>query len=307
MSIKRMSGAVAPIVTPMNESGEVDFESLSSLTEHLIRRGLSALYPCGTTGEVKNLTSEERKKIAATVIRAADHRIPVFVQIGGGTTQEGIELAEHAWRSGADGIGILTPTYYHLNDDELFEYYKTIAGKVPDDFPIYLYGIPGCAANELSASLVSRIAERCPNVVGIKYSVGDILTLMQFMKIRKGEFDVFCAPAQMLLPALAVGAAGLVSGGCNVFVEKVNELIDLVRKGNIEEARKVQGMLAECADFIAEKEAAKCKALLARAEVIRCDAMRAPQQGLEESEKQMLFDFIDTHYMGYSYKEGGMK
>lgn len=300
--MKRMINICVPMVTPMTIDEEIDYESIHSMVNHLIERGVSALYPCGTTGEVNNLTVEERKKITKTVVEATKHRIPVFAQIGGRTTKESVDLAQAAFRDGADGLGILSPTYYHLNEDELFEYYSTISHSLPEYFPIYLYGIPGCAANILSEKLVEQIAEACPNVLGIKYSVGSILDLMAFRRIRQNTFDVLVAPVQMLLPALAAGMCGTVSGSCNVFPEVLNEIIQLFQDGEIEKCRELQNKTADLANALAEKEAAKCKALLKRKGVIKSDAMRSPQQGLSTEEKDDFFKFIDEHYEWYSYK-----
>lgn len=301
--VKRMRGVCVPMVTPMTEQEEIDYDSLKRLTKHLIERGVSALYPCGTTGEVNNLTLEERKKIVKVVVEAAEGKIPVFAQIGGRITAESMELARQAFQDGADGLGLLSPTYYHLSDEELLTYFYEIAHCVPENFPIYLYGIPGCAANTLSQSLVEKVAQECPNVLGIKYSVGSILDLMAFQRIRNHEFDVLVAPTQMLLPALAAGMCGTVSGTCNVFPELMNEMIRLFEEHEIEKCRILQDRIALLANGIAVKEAAKCKALLKRKGVISSDCMRSPQQGLTEKEREELFQFFDENLKEFSFKK----
>lgn len=291
--MKTMTGTCVPMITPMTESEAVDFDSLAGLTEYLAGCGCTALYPCGTTGEVMNLTLEERRKIVRTVVDAARGRIPVFAQVGGLSTSESAGLAMDAHAAGADGIGILTPTYYPLGDEELFDYYVRVAGSVPKDFPVYIYGIPGLAVNRLSAPLVEKIADACENIIGIKYSVSDILTLMSFKRIRNNRFRVLVSPAQMLLPALAIGVDGIVSGNCNVFAEDINEMFRLFKEKEIEKCRALQGRLTLLAEAMADKEAAKCKALLCRRGIIKSDAMRSPQKKLSESEKNELFSVVD--------------
>ena len=66
--MKKLSGIVVPVVTPLTEDDQVDAESLENLVEHCIKGGLQAIYPCGTTGEMMYLTVEERKLVAETVI-----------------------------------------------------------------------------------------------------------------------------------------------------------------------------------------------------------------------------------------------
>ncbi len=296
--MKTMSGTCVPMITPMTESEDVDFDSLERLTEYLTGCGCSALYPCGTTGEVVNLTLDERRRIVRTVVDAARGRIPVFAQVGGLPTRDSARLAMDAWHAGADGIGILTPTYYPLDDREMLDYYIRVAGSVPKDFPVYIYGIPGMAVNRLSPSLVEKIADACENIIGIKYSVSDILTLMSFKRIRNNCFRVLVSPAQMLLPALAIGADGIVSGNCNVFSEDINEMFRLFKEKETAKCRALQERLSLIAEAMADKEAAKCKALLCRKGVIKSDAMRGPQRKLNEAEKNELFSFVDEIIVG---------
>ncbi len=66
------------------------------------------------------LTADERKKILEHVVKAAAGRAVVFSMVGAATTAETIELAQHAEKAGADGIGVVTPYYHKLSDDQLF-------------------------------------------------------------------------------------------------------------------------------------------------------------------------------------------
>ena len=299
--MNRMHGICVPMITPMMDDGSVDYHSLENLTDHLISRGVDALYPCGTTGEVNNLSFEERKKITGVVVKTSAGRVPVFAQIGGRITSETVELARLAVDAGSDGLGLLSPTYYHLTDEELLGYYKTVADAVPDT-SIYIYGIPFCTGNVLSTALVERIASECPNILGIKYSVGDILQLSEFSRIRNGNFDVLVAPIQMLLPSLAIGVVGTVSGNNHIYIEAIAKLIHTFEAGDIKSCREQQTRLAVLSGKLAFKEIAKCKALLARAGVISSEAIRLPQLQVSSSEKQELFKFIDEYYPEYSFR-----
>jgi 4-hydroxy-tetrahydrodipicolinate synthase len=299
--MKKLCGVIAPMITPMTDKGEVDYGSMENLTTHLISRGVSALYPCGTTGEVNNLTIEEREKLAEVVCKAAGGKVPVFVQAGGTTTAVAVRLAKHALKHGADGVGMLTPMYYPLSDEELFEFYTTVSRSVPSDFPIYLYGIPGCAVNRIGPVLLEKIADTCPNVQGIKYSVDEILTLMAFHRVRNGTFSVMVAPVQMLLPALSIGCEGVVSGNCNVFVEDLAAMFAVFEEGDIKKCRVIQERLAVLAAELSTKEAAKCKALLKRAGILTSDAMRSPQKGLNNTERKELFAFVEKNYTAYKF------
>ncbi|WP_204306380.1 dihydrodipicolinate synthase family protein, partial [Escherichia coli] len=74
---------------------------------------------------------------------------------------ETIELAKHAVEIGADGIGVVTPQFFAATDRELEHYFVTIANSVPENFPIYLYNIPQCAANNIKPELAAKIQQQC--------------------------------------------------------------------------------------------------------------------------------------------------
>ena len=71
-------GAATALVTPMQPDGSLDLETLSRLTEWQIQSSISALVPCGTTGEAATLTDEERFTVIQTVAKTAAGRVPVI-------------------------------------------------------------------------------------------------------------------------------------------------------------------------------------------------------------------------------------
>ena len=148
--MKTMKGVNVPISCPMTPDQQVDYKSLESLCEYLIDKGVHGLYPNGSTGEMCYLTLEERKKVLETCLKVANGRVQVFSMVGALTTKDTIELAQHAERVGADGIGVVTPYYFKLDQKELEEYFVRVAQSVSDDFSVYLYGIPQLAVNDLS-------------------------------------------------------------------------------------------------------------------------------------------------------------
>ena len=219
--MKRMYGVVIPMVTPLTEDDHVDVLSLQRLTDFLIDKGVDCLYPCGTTGEMAYLTDDERILVVETVVRQAAGRVPVFAQVGAANTSSTIRLAQHAAACGADGVGVVTPWYFQLSDDALLSYYKEVSDSVPADFPIYMYGIPQNAVNDITPALAERVAQACPNVVGVKYSYPDMTRLQQLMTVRNGAFDVLVGPDHLYEAVVAVGGKGVLQGGLGGFRQVV--------------------------------------------------------------------------------------
>ena len=227
--MKKLYGTAVPIVTPFDDEGNVDVPSLESLTEYIVGSGLQCLYPCGTTGEMCLLTQEERKLVVETVVKKTAGRIPVFAQVGAMTLKDTVELARHAVEAGCDGVGVVTPIYFKLSDRGLIDYYTAVARSLPEDFPMYLYGIPQNAVNDISVQVAEEVAKACKNVVGIKYSYPDMTRLQKFMLVNDEQFSVLVGPDHLFQAVTAVGGDGVVSGNAMIIPEHYVKLWEALR------------------------------------------------------------------------------
>ena len=285
--MKKLYGVTAAMITPISEKGTVDLEGTGQLTDMLIDKGVSCLYPCGTTGEMLRLSVQERKAVAERVVERADGRVPVYIHCGAMRQEDTIELLRHARSIGADGAGVVTPQYFMASDRELMVYYEIVA-KTVQDFPVYLYVIPQCAGNDISAPVAERIAEGCPNIIGIKYSFADINRTIDYLKIRNGAFSVLHGCDRAMLAMLSLGCAGVVSGVAGVFPEPFVKTYGLFLEGKLEQALKMQKLCVEFCDAL------KCGCNMSyfkqalRFRNIAGGVMRKPQLDIEEKEAEKL-------------------
>ncbi|PYI55725.1 dihydrodipicolinate synthase family protein [Paenibacillus flagellatus] len=282
--MKQLYGVTTAMVTPFDEDGSVNYGKVEKLTEFLISKGVHCLYPLGTTGEMLRLSVAERKKVAETVVRQAAGRVTVFIHVGAVTQDETIELAKHAESIGADGIGVVTPVFFGANDRELEHYFVTVANSVSEQFPVYLYNIPQCAANDLKTDVAERVAERCRNVVGIKYSFPDFLRTNEYLNIKGGDFSVMQGSDRLFLAALAMGCDGVISGVSCVYPEPFVAVYDAYRAKDLDEARRLQQIAVKYCETLKSgsnmsyfKEALKLRG-------VDAGRMRAPQLDLPQEE-----------------------
>lgn len=234
------------MVTPWNSSRGILLNSVDRLVEHLISSGVHGLFPLGSTGEMFLLSQQERMKMAERVIETNSGRLPVFVQVAAPTTNESVLLARHAHDAGADGIAAVTPAYYRVSDEEMYDYYSTIAQSVPKDFPVYLYNLPQSTTNDLSVSVCQQLAAKHPNIIGIKYSFSDMERTRAYLAVRDGNFSVLQGCDLLANIALVLGCDGVVSGLSNVFpepfVELYNALIRLDAESVCSASAKIQNI-----------------------------------------------------------------
>ena len=238
--MKKLYGVITAMTTPFTADGKVDTAALEEQTEYLIEKGIQCLYPCGTTGEMYLMSAEERELVAETVVKKAAGRVTVFIHVGAMTVDETIRLAQHAHKIGADGVGVVTPSYFTVNDRAMVEYYKTVCAALPDDFPVYVYVIPQLAHNDISAATMEQIAAACKNVVGVKYSFADMRRINEYLQVRNGNFSVVPGADDLFLPALVCGCDGVVSGCSGPFPEAFVAVYKAFQSGDLEGACKAQ-------------------------------------------------------------------
>jgi dihydrodipicolinate synthase/N-acetylneuraminate lyase len=226
------TGLVVPLLTPLTSDGEnLDIPALQALTEFLIRSGAQGLTACGTTGEFALLRHTERQQVTEVIVKQAAGRVPVVAHTGAITTAETIALTRHARECGADAASVVTPYFYGLTDQALVAHYVAVSSAVPD-FPIFLYNIPQRAGNNLSSAVVAEITVRCPNVVGIKDSGGNLGQLAQDRMMVNRRFYTLVGSDNLILAGMANGADGAVAGNANVFPEPFAGLFKALADGD---------------------------------------------------------------------------
>lgn len=247
--MKKLFGVTVAMTTPFDSDDNVNVTALAELTEMLVSKGVSCLYPCGTTGEMLRLSVEERKTVAETVINTAKGRLPVFIHVGAMTLKDTIALAQHAASAGADGIGVVTPQFFSANDRELENFFVTVANSVPADFPVYLYNIPQCAANNIKPELAARVQQQCKNVIGIKYSFADNNTTLSYVAVAD-NFSVLHGYDKMFMGLMDAGCDGTVSGCACVFPEPFVKMYSAYSSNDLQGAKHWQTVCVKFSDAL---------------------------------------------------------
>src|SRR5919202_490765 len=203
------SGLMPAMVTPFDERGEVDLTAAEAVVERFIEAGGGGISPLGSTREFSHPTGEGRRRFAKDVVRIVGGRVPLVVGVGSSGTREAAELARHAEGAGADAVLAVSPFYWKVGEEALFNHFATIAGSV--DIPVLLYNIPMLTGIDLSPALIGRLATECSNVVGIKDTVtvyGHTVSVLQEVKATNPDFAVLSGWEDLVFPSLVAGAEG---------------------------------------------------------------------------------------------------
>lgn len=290
--MKTLFGVITAMTTPFTADGQVDTEALEQQTDFLIEKGVNCLYPCGTTGEMYLMDEAERKLVAETVVRRAAGRVTVFIHCGAMHEDEVVRLCRHARAIGADGVGVVTPSYFSVNPRAMVEYYRRVCSQLPEDFPVYVYVIPQLAMNDIDFATMQQIADACPNVVGVKYSFADMRRFTEYLKVRGGKFSVVFGPDDLFLPALVMGCEGTVSGCSSCVPEPFVEIYRLFQAGEYDKARQAQ---LRCFDMTRVLKGGSDMSVFKNVQTlrgVRGGHVRKPLLDLPEAEVQALKEAI---------------
>jgi 4-hydroxy-tetrahydrodipicolinate synthase len=255
-------GTITALATPMRD-GEVDRSALAELVERQIAQGVSALVPCGSTGEAATLTREEQSLVIRTVVERARKRVPVIAGATSNATREAIALSRMAAEAGADALLHATPYYNKPTQPGLLAHFRAVAGAT--ELPVVLYNVPGRTGCDLLPETIAAAAE-IPHVVGVKEATGNVARGEAVIAAvaRHGGFSVLSGDDPTCVALIALGGAGVISVISNVAPAATVRMVAAARGGRLEEARALHYRLAPLMEALAlESNPIPVKAALA--------------------------------------------
>jgi len=290
---KRLRGSIAPVITPFDNKLEVDTKALEGLINYHIENGSHGISVTGTTGEPSSLTIAERELVMETAIKTAAGRVPVIPGTGSTNHAEALHLTKRAQEMGADAALVIVPYYNRPNQTGLYKHFKAIADSV--DIPILVYNIPGRTAINLEVKTLARLAEDCPNIIGVKESNKDFEHVNRVLLNCGRDFLLYSGIELLCYPMLAIGGAGMVSATANIVPKEVADIYNLWNAGKVQEAIDLHYKMMPLNDILfKETNPGPLKAALGMMGLIN-PALRLPMSpptgALEQELRQVLIDY----------------
>jgi 4-hydroxy-tetrahydrodipicolinate synthase len=242
-------GSYTVAVTPFTEDGrDVDVEALKRFLDWQLEVGVPGIIALGTTGEFLTISDEERRLIVETYVSHIGGRIPVIVGTMNAHTPNAVRYSREAEELGADGLMILPPYYYTPTDDEIVRYYGAICDAV--SLPIMLYNNPVTSNVDMSADLVARLTRSFENIRYIKESSQDLGRVRDVIEATNGLINVYAG--ERVVDSFLLGAIGYVNPYGNYIPRASHRIFDLLDKGRIDDALKIQRLIDAIDHIIAE-------------------------------------------------------
>lgn len=228
-------GTGVALVTPFYANGEVDYQSLEKLVDHVIDGGVNYLVALGTTAETPTLTADEKKEVLRFIIGRCNGRVPVVCGIGGNNTAEVLHQLQDYNLLDVAGILSVTPYYNKPSQEGLYQHFKAIAQATGK--PIILYNVPGRTGVNMLPATTLRLAAEFSNIVAVKEASGIMSQCMDLVQGKPDHFAVLSGDDDLVVPQIAIGMDGVISVAANCFTSDFTSMVNLALDGHFAEAR----------------------------------------------------------------------
>ncbi len=246
MAHLNLKGTGVAIVTPFKKSGQIDFDALKKLVNHLIAGKVEYIVALGTTGESVTLSKDEKKDVKECIVKATKKRVPLVLGVGGNNTAEIVEQVKKVNAKDFSAILSVSPYYNKPSQEGIYQHYKAISKA--SHLPIILYNVPGRTSSNIAWDTTVRLAKDFKNIVAVKEASGNMEQCMKIIKNKPKGFLVISGDDNFTLPLIACGGDGVISVVGNAFPKDFSDMVRAALKNETAKAQKLHYKLMDITD-----------------------------------------------------------
>jgi len=228
------------MVTPFRADGSIDFDVAIELATYLVAEGVEGLVIAGSTGEGSSLSDKEKLELFACVAGAVE--VPVLAGSTFADTARSVELTRQVLDTGVTGVLATTPAYARPSQKGIAAHFAAIAEAT--ELPIMLYDIPARTGRKIAASTTIDLVASHPNIVAMKDASCDLVCAAHYKAVLGDDIDLYSGDDSVVLPFMAVGAAGIVSVAAHWAAREFRQLVESAERGDWVAARAFNERLA---------------------------------------------------------------
>lgn len=258
--------------------------------------GVTAIVCNGHAAEVSSLTRKERRQALAIALDEVGSSTPLITGIYTDSTLEAIEMARDAKSEGASGLLIFPPTLFmwgaQLRPEMVYRHFALITEAV--DLPMVAFQYPPVSGIGYSPDTLVKLTE-IPQIVAIKEWSNDIVAFernLHAIRATERPVAILSSYTMSLFASFVLGADGAISGMGSVAADFQAKLFDLVQRGDIDAARRLNDRLLPLVRvFYAQpfldmhNRMKEALAILGR---IESAVVRPPLQPIGEDERELI-------------------
>ena len=228
-------GIMTAIATPIDENGAVLEKEFRELIRFQYDNGVKGILVLGGSGEGVQLSAGERHRVMDIAVDEGRGHLQVVAGIILPGLQDVLEDARYAKACGADAVMVVTPYYVVPSQEGFLEYYLKVS-EAAQHMPLYIYNIPYRTGVNILPATVEKIADRLPNLVGIKECTQNLGQFID-LAIRVGNrISVLSGEEFLCVSELALGACGAVMATANIIPGVWVRIYELSKEKNYDEA-----------------------------------------------------------------------
>ncbi|EMA4784469.1 MULTISPECIES: dihydrodipicolinate synthase family protein [Providencia] len=231
---------ITPVVTVFDDKGRVDLEQNLHVYDSL-KGKVSGFVTMGSTGEFFALNMQNSKALIELCGGYQKEGMHVYAGASRLDVNESIELANFAYEQEIDGVMIISPYYFPLDDEGVYRFYSTIAEKTPAK--IFIYNFPERTGYSVSPEVCLRLADKYTNIVGLKDTIPDTshtAQVIETVKSRLPHFEVYAGYDNNFAHVVLSGGSGCIGGLSNIFPQFFASWMQAFAQGDLALVAKYQ-------------------------------------------------------------------
>lgn len=230
---------IFPVVpTPLHDDEQIDHQGLKHLIDYYITSGCHGLVIMGSGGEYPYITLEERRAIIASAAEANVKRVPLVSGCGFYSQQETLAFFRACEGLPLDGLLVALPTYFPLQFEDVFAYYREIARRAP--CPILYYHFPQMTDLFFTPEQLGRIL-RIDGIAGMKVSAFCLREMRQILEqVPASSFSLLAGVGFLLRHTIAMGGRGVIDPVASFAPKLVVETYEACKQGDTQRSKELQ-------------------------------------------------------------------
>lgn len=289
-----LRGLFAAVHTPFGPSGRFNGAAVLHQYELLVTSQVDGVFVCGTAGEGYSLTLAERRAVLESWVGVTEGAMPVIAHVGHNCIRDAIELAAHARRAGATAVAAMAPSYHRPTTlEELVEFLAPIA-EAAGELPFLYYDAPDFTGVKFATDQLLEWGRlRIPNLIGVKYTSGDMATLVRAMRSGRDQ-TILLGYEELLLPGLAAGVTGAIGVSLSFAAPVYRRILAAFEAGDLDTARAEQARAIDLARALQEFGVVRASKAIMALSGVDCGGVRSPLRPLTRTELERLHERVRT-------------
>ena len=246
--MKFLRGSGVAMITPFNKEGEVDYDAVVKVVDHIISGGIDYIVVMGTTAETATLFEEERSKVVSLIVETTNNRVPLVLGIGGNNTASVVSKIKLTDLSSLKAILSVCPYYTKPSQEGIYQHYKNIANA--SSIPLILYNVPSRSGVPIENDTTVRLGNEYSNIIGTMDASGDLESVLELLGTVPDGFHVISGDDLLALPIVLAGGSGVISVIGGGLPTQVSQMIHLGLEDKIDQASEYHNQMLEMIDLI---------------------------------------------------------